>query len=136
MPPGSYKSAAIILLTDGRRTTGPDPMDAARMAADHGVRVFTVGFGSNAGGSVGYRRHVHLHALRRGDAEGHRRHHASASTSTPRARRICKKIYEGLNTKFALERKETEISALFAAAAALLAVASAVLSLLWFNRLV
>ena len=37
-----------------------------------------------------------------------------------------KKIYEGLNTKFALERKETEISALFAAAAALLAVASAV----------
>jgi Ca-activated chloride channel family protein len=47
-----------------------------------------------------------------------------------------KKIYESLNTKFALERKETEISALFAAAAALLAVASAVLSLLWFNRLV
>jgi Ca-activated chloride channel family protein len=50
VPAGSYKSAAIILLTDGRRTTGPDPMDAAAMAADHGVRVFTVGFGSNAAG--------------------------------------------------------------------------------------
>ena len=52
VPPGSYTSAAIILLTDGRRTTGPDPLDAARMAADHGVRVFTVGFGSSAGGAV------------------------------------------------------------------------------------
>jgi Ca-activated chloride channel family protein len=47
-----------------------------------------------------------------------------------------KKIYEGLNTRFALERKETEITALFAAVAALLAVASATLSLLWFNRIV
>ena len=49
---GSFQSAAIILLTDGRRTIGPDPLDAANMAADHGVRVFTVGFGSAAGGSV------------------------------------------------------------------------------------
>ena len=47
-----------------------------------------------------------------------------------------KKIYEGLNTRFALERKETEITALFTAVAALLAVASATLSLLWFNRIV
>src|SRR5215470_5021870 len=32
--PGSYKSGAIILLSDGRRTTGPDPRDAATMAAN------------------------------------------------------------------------------------------------------
>ena len=47
-----------------------------------------------------------------------------------------KKIYEGLGTRFALERKETEVGALFAAVAAALAVVSAVLSLLWFNRIV
>src|SRR6267142_2711026 len=46
VPPGSYTSAAIILLTDGQRTTGPDSIDAARMAADRGVRVFTVGIGT------------------------------------------------------------------------------------------
>src|SRR6185503_12839084 len=40
--PGSNTSSAIVLLTDGRRTTGPDPLDAARMAAEHGIRVFTV----------------------------------------------------------------------------------------------
>ena len=135
VPAGSYKSAAIILLTDGRRTTGPDPMDAARMAADHGVRVFTVGFGSNAGGSVDidgmsiYMRfdEESLKGIA-GITQAEYFHAASAQD--------LKKIYESLNTKFALERKETEISALFAAVAALFAVASAVLSLLWFNRLV
>jgi Ca-activated chloride channel family protein len=135
VPAGSYKSAAIILLTDGRRTTGPDPMDAARMAADHGVRVFTVGFGSTGGGSVDidgmsiYMRFDEetLKGIA-GITQAEYFHAASAQD--------LKKIYESLNTKFALERKETEISALFAAAAALLAVASAVLSLLWFNRLV
>src|SRR5438067_6184339 len=37
VPPGSNPNAAIILLTDGRRTIGPDPLQAARMAADRGV---------------------------------------------------------------------------------------------------
>jgi Ca-activated chloride channel family protein len=135
VPPGSFTSAAIILLTDGRRTTGPDPLDAARMAADHGVRVFTVGFGSAAGAPIDidgmsiYMRFDEetLKGIA-GITRGEYFHAASASD--------LKKIYEGLNTKFALERKETEITALFAAVAALLAVASAVLSLLWFNRIV
>ena len=52
VPPGSNPNAAIILLTDGRRTIGPDPVQAARMAADRGVRVYTVGFGSAQGGPV------------------------------------------------------------------------------------
>ena len=50
VPPGSNTNAAIILLTDGRRTTGPTPVDAARMAAERGIRVYTVGFGNSQGG--------------------------------------------------------------------------------------
>src|SRR6059036_3220526 len=49
VPPGSYKSAVVILLTDGQTTTGPDPVDAARLAAERGVRVFTVGVGTPDG---------------------------------------------------------------------------------------
>ena len=52
--PGSYGSAAIILLTDGQRTTGPDPVEAAKMAADHGVRVYTVGVGTKEGETIGF----------------------------------------------------------------------------------
>ena len=47
--PGSYNSAAIIMLTDGQRTTGVDPLEAARWAADRGVRVYTVGIGTVGG---------------------------------------------------------------------------------------
>ena len=49
--PGSYTSAVIILLTDGQSNVGPNPIEAARMAADRGVRIFTVGVGT-AEGSV------------------------------------------------------------------------------------
>ena len=52
VPPGSNPNAAIILLTDGRRTIGPDPLQAARMAAERGVRIYTVGFGNAQGGPV------------------------------------------------------------------------------------
>ena len=38
VPPGSYQNAAIILLTDGQTTTGPDPIESARMAADQRAR--------------------------------------------------------------------------------------------------
>jgi Ca-activated chloride channel family protein len=36
VPPGSHAGAAIILLTDGQRTAGPDSMEAAKMAARRG----------------------------------------------------------------------------------------------------
>jgi Ca-activated chloride channel family protein len=52
--PGSYTSAAIIMLTDGQRTTGVDPLDAAKMAADRGVRVYTVGVGTVDGETIGF----------------------------------------------------------------------------------
>lgn len=135
VPPGTYTSAAVILLTDGRRTIGPDPLDAARMAANHGVRVFTVGFGSATGGSVdidGMSIYMRFdEETLKGVASITQAEYYQASSGAE-----LKKIYEGLNTRFALERKETEMTALFVALAAALAVASATLSLLWFNRLV
>src|SRR5438046_4543477 len=63
VPPGSYGSAVIILLTDGQRTTGPDSVMAARLAAERGVRIFTVGVGTPDGtidGFAGSSLHVRL----------------------------------------------------------------------------
>jgi hypothetical protein len=50
--PGSYNSAAIILLSDGRRTTGVDTLAAAKMAADRGVRIYVVGLGTVDGAAA------------------------------------------------------------------------------------
>ena len=133
VPPGSYGSAAIILLTDGQRTTGPDSMEAARMAADRGVRVFTVGFGTKGGETIGYEgwsMRVRLdEETLKAIADVTRGQYFYAGTATD-----LKKVYESLNSKFLLEKKNMEITALFAAAAAITALVSALLSLLWFNR--
>jgi len=131
--PGSYASAAIILLTDGQTTTGPDPIEAARMAADRGVRVYTVGIGTTAGeiiGSEGWSMRVRLdEESLKTIANVTRGEYFYAGNAAD-----LRKIYESLNTKIFFEQKETEVTALFAAAAAALALLSAALSLLWFNR--
>jgi Ca-activated chloride channel family protein len=121
------------LLTDGQRTTGPDSLEAARMAADRGVRVFTVGFGTKSGETIGFEgwsMRVRLDEdTLKAIADITRGQYFYAGTATD-----LKKVYDSLNTKFLLEKKEMEISGLFAAAAAVLAFTSALLSLLWFNR--
>src|SRR5918992_2360305 len=132
--PGSYTSAAIILLTDGQRTTGPDSLEAARMAADRGVRIFTVGFGTASGETIGFEgwsMRVRLdEETLKAIANVTRGQYFYAGTATD-----LKKVYESLNSRFLLEKKDMEISALFAAAAAVTALVSALLSLLWFHRI-
>jgi Ca-activated chloride channel family protein len=133
VPAGSYSSAAVIMLTDGQRTTGPDPLDAAKMAAERGIRVYTVGIGTTGGeviGFEGWSMRVRLDeetlknisALTQGE-------YFYAGTAED-----LKKVYESLSSRMVVERKETEITALFAALGALLAAAAAGLSLWWFGR--
>src|SRR5919109_496756 len=132
--PGSYTSAAIILLTDGQRTTGPSVIEAAQMAADRGVRIFTVGIGTTSGETIGFEGWSMRVRLDEGTlkaiANMTRGEYFYAGTATD-----LKKVYDSLNARFILEKKEMEISSLFAAAAAVTALVSAVLSLLWFNRI-
>jgi Ca-activated chloride channel family protein len=52
VPKGDYAPDIVVLLTDGASNTGTPPLDAAQEAADRGVRVFTVGFGTADGGSM------------------------------------------------------------------------------------
>jgi Ca-activated chloride channel homolog len=53
MPKGTYAPAIMVLLTDGQNTTGPLPVDAAKIAVDRGVRIYTVGVGTVAGATIG-----------------------------------------------------------------------------------
>jgi Ca-activated chloride channel family protein len=131
--PGSYSSAAIIMLTDGQRTTGPDPLDAAKMAAERGVRVYTVGIGTKDGETIGFegwsmRVRLDEDALK-AVANLTRADYFYAGTADD-----LKKVYQGLSTRLVVEKKETEISALFAVLGALLVAAAAALSVAWFGR--
>jgi Ca-activated chloride channel family protein len=132
--PGSYTSAAIIMLTDGQRTTGVDPLDAAKLAADRGVRVYTVGIGTVEGETIGFEGWSMRVRLDEETLKAIAQKTAAEYFYAGTAQDL-KKVYESLSSKLTVEKKETEVSALFAMAAAALALLSAMLSVLWFNRI-
>ncbi|WP_119155449.1 VWA domain-containing protein [Caldimonas tepidiphila] len=133
VPPGSYNSAAIILLTDGQTTTGPPPAEAARLAAERGVKVFTVGVGTDQGEIMvgdGWSMRVSLDEEALRDIAKQTGGEYFYAGNAPDLRQI----YQNLTSKLALEMRETEVTALVAAVGALLVVLAGGLSMLWFNR--
>jgi Ca-activated chloride channel homolog len=131
--PGSYTAGVVILLSDGRRTTGPDPIQVAKMAADRGVRVYTVGFGTLQGTTIGfedYQIYVRLdeETLKAiAKVTGGEYFHAGTAADL-------RTVYQNLNAKLAMERQQTEVGALFSGLAAFFALLAAVLSVWWFRR--
>jgi Ca-activated chloride channel homolog len=132
--PGSYTSAAIIMLTDGQRTTGIDPMEAAKMAADRGVRVYTVGIGTVNGETIGFdgwsmRVRLDEDTLKQ-IANRTAAEYYYAGTAAD-----LKKVYESLSSRLGVEKRETEISAIVSLIAAAFAFVAAGLSVAWFGRI-
>jgi Ca-activated chloride channel family protein len=131
--PGSFKSAAVIVLADGGNSSGPDPVGAARMAAERGLRIYTVGFGT-VEGEVRWDRGTSMRVsldegMLRSIAEltGAEYLHAASASDL-------REVYRTLNSRSILEKKYTEITAVFCAAAALMFIVAGLLSLLWFSR--
>lgn len=131
VPPGSYRSAAIILLSDGRRTTGVDTLEAAKMAADRGVRIYVVALGTVNGDSEYTPIYLQLDepTLREvARMTGGEYHHAGTAEQLRR-------VYEDLGSRMEVLTRETEITALFAWCAALLMLSAGALSVVWFGRI-
>ena len=131
--PGSYRSAAIIMLTDGQRTTGVDPMEAAQWAADRGVRVYTVGVGTVQGEVIGFegwsmRVRLDEDTLKAVALRTNAEYFHAATAQDLR------KVYETLSSRISVETKETEVSALMALAGAALMLLAGALSVWWFGR--
>jgi Ca-activated chloride channel family protein len=121
VPPGSNSSAVIVLLSDGRTNVGVEPLDAARLAADRGVRVFTVGFGTAEGGMVdfggGWMRTQLDEDTLKAIAEITGGKYFNAQTEAD-----LRSAYEALTTQFVAETKRTEATAFGAALALVLLV--------------
>ena len=132
--PGSYRSAAIVLLTDGQNGSGMNPLEAARIVAGRGVKVYAVGFGTRDGVLVGPENisvpvsldEETLQGI--ADATGGEYFRATSGMEL-------RNIYAGLQSRLVVGREDMEVTALFAAAAALLIVLGAGLSLSWFGRI-
>jgi Ca-activated chloride channel family protein len=132
-PQGWYPSAVIVLLSDGENNQDPDPMLAADLAADLGVRVYTVGIGSPAGADItveGFTVHTMLNEpLMRSIAQDSGGNYYSAANEEELFR-----IYNDLKPKLTVKTEEMEITSIFAGVGMLALLIGGVLSLLWFGR--
>lgn len=132
--PGSYPSAAIVLLSDGRRTVGVETLEAAKMAADRGVRIYVVGLGTVNGDTAtpeGMPIYMQLDepTLREvARMTGGEYFHAGTADTL-------RSVYRNLGTRMQVLTRETEVTGLLALAAALLLMLAGSLSVLWFRRL-
>jgi Ca-activated chloride channel family protein len=50
VPDEAYEPDVIVLLSDGASNVGPLPLDSAQQAVERGIRVYTIGFGTESGG--------------------------------------------------------------------------------------
>ena len=133
VPDGTYTSAAIVLLTDGENNENPNPLEAAQLAADRGVRIYTIGIGSTAGTTLhvnGFTVHTALNEpmlqqiaqVTEGD------YYHAASGEDLRA------IYENLGLQLVIKPEDTEVTALFAGASMLILLIGGICSMLWLSR--
>lgn len=148
LPEGEYAPSIIVLLTDGRSNIGVDPLQAAQMAAERGVRVYTIGFGTenpgrdsaaicgsfsfqggNFGGGQGFgggfRRGIDVGTLRRIAEMTGGAYYSAASAGE------LEHVFQSLPISLITELERLEISAAFAAGGALLAALAIGLSLRW-----
>lgn len=134
MPKGQYQNAIIVLLTDGENNQWPEPVEIAQIATDRGIRVYTVGIGSEEGAIV----RIQGRAIRtrldeqtlRTIAEMTDGIYYNAQTETDLV-----KVYENLSTNLVLKTEKTEVTAYATAVAVFLSLLAGFFSLLWFNRL-
>jgi Ca-activated chloride channel homolog len=132
---GYYGASTIVLFSDGEETTGPDPVALAGVASVAGVHVQTIGIGTAAGTTVQINGFSVATALDSDllqkvasvtDGSYHQANDAAGLTA----------ISKTIDLRFKVVTEHTEITAAFAAAAVLLLAAGALLSVLWFGRVV
>ena len=132
---GYYGSAAVILLSDGENTDGPDPLQAAELASTAGVRVYPIGLGSARGTVLqvdGFQVATALdEPLLRGIATTTDGTYFAAADA-----QALTNVYESIDLSWTVESRNIEVTALFAAAAAVLLLVGVGLSLARSGRVI
>jgi hypothetical protein len=134
VPQGTHTNAVVILLTDGENNENPNPMSSAQVAADHGIRIYTVGIGSAAGIAL----HINgFNVFTRLD-ESTLQQIAQLTGGTyynAESTQELDKIYADLNPQLVVKPEKTEVTSLFAGASILVMLIGSTFSFLWFNRM-
>jgi Ca-activated chloride channel family protein len=123
----------VVLLTDGENNMAPDPLEAAQIASDVGVRIDTIGVGSPAGTTLevnGFVVHTQL------DEESLKQISkiSGGTYFNAQSPEDLQKIYHGIQPRLIIEQQTIEVTSLFAALGMLILLIGGAFSLLWFGR--
>jgi Ca-activated chloride channel family protein len=134
VPEGTYTPAVIVLLSDGENTVSPDPLVAAQVAADRGVRIYTVGVGSAAGAILhveGFTIHSQLdEAMLQQISQ-----FTGGAYYNAESEQDLRAIYENLDPQLVIKPEKMEVTSIFAGVSILVLLIGGAFSLLWFSRL-
>ena len=131
--------AAIVLLSDGKSTSGVAPLTAAQEASRRHIPIYTVALGTSSGtitvprtGGGTETRQVPP------DPQTLRQMAAASGGQAYQAadEQRLSQVYERLGSQLGRKNEPRQISSLFAAAALALLLAGATLTLRWFGRLI
>jgi Ca-activated chloride channel family protein len=152
MPEGEYAPYMVVLLTDGVNTTGPEPLFAAEYAKTRGIRVYTIGFGTDqnespmncggfqggpndfgqfffggggGGGGGNFRRGIDEETLKQVAAMTGGAYFAASSTGE------LEDVFRNLPVQLMTVTEITEISVIFAALGAVFVLLAIILSMIW-----
>jgi Ca-activated chloride channel family protein len=134
VPEGRYTPAVIVLLTDGENNQSPDPLTAAQAAADRGVRIHTVGIGSEAGTTLpidGFLVHTQLNEVMLKQIS----ELTDGTYHNVENEEDLHQIYNNLDPQLVIKPEKMEVTAIFAGASILVLLIGGAFSLLWFSRL-
>jgi Ca-activated chloride channel family protein len=135
VPPGSHDSASIVLLSDGENTSDPGPLEIAQAAAERGIRIHTVGVGTEQGAVLDLDGFQVQTALDRGTLEGVAALTAAAYHPAAEAEASLAAVYTELGRRLSLREEPIEITGLVAAAGLILLAIAGLLSLVRGGRL-
>lgn len=132
---GYFGSASVVLFSDGEETGQPDPLSVAEVASVAGVRVHTIGVGTKAGAVVEVNGFNVATAL---DTDLLKQVASTTNGSYHEGNDAAglAEISKTIDLRFKLVSRHTEVTGLFSAAGAVLLLAGAILSVLWFGRVV
>lgn len=132
---GYFGSATVVVLSDGEQSGRPDPLDVAQVASVAGVRVHTIGIGTPEGAVVEINGFSVATALDRELLQEVSSITGGAYYEADDAAALAA-ISRSIDIRFKLVSEHTDVSGLFAAAGAVLLMIGALLSVLWFGRVV
>jgi Ca-activated chloride channel homolog len=132
---GYYGSAAIVLLSDGENTSGPDAVSVAELASTAGVHIYPIGIGSPQGavvqiGGFSVATALDEQELMQIASVSNGKYYNAQDTES------LTQVYKNIDLRSVTDPKKTEVTALFAGISTLLLLIGGALSMVWFGRLI